>query len=119
MDIYTAQYNYKGPDRLDISVKGNTSPGNFLAPTWDMVSDFKAGKIDSWTYSVKYFALLMSRMRIAEVSKDTRFEEIVQVHSQITLVCFCRSFTFCHRVLAARMLEEMGYGKYLGERIIT
>jgi hypothetical protein len=56
---------------------------------------------------------------MAEVSKDTRFEEIVQVHSQITLVCFCRSFTFCHRVLAARMLEEMGYGKYLGERIIT
>jgi len=34
---------------------------------------------------------------------------------QITLVCFCPSGQFCHRILAAHMLENMGYGKYIGE----
>jgi len=123
MDIYTAQYRYSGDDRMDITVKGNVSPGNMLAPTWEMVKALQTHKLSEWDYTIKYFSLLMRRM--TSLSGDlahgerVMFDEIVYNRKQLTLVCFCPSFTFCHRVLAARMLEEMGFGIYRGERIIS
>lgn len=38
MDIWTAQYQYPGPHRLDITVKGQDPIGRLFAPTWDMVN---------------------------------------------------------------------------------
>ena len=119
MDIYTAQYKYSGDDRMDITVKGDTPPGNILAPTWDMVRGLQKQTLSQWDYTIQYFSLLLVRMRAAPESKDTRFEEIVNSGRQsLTLVCFCPSGEFCHRILAARMIENMGYGKYIGERVI-
>lgn len=119
MDIYTAHYRYSGDDRLDITVKGNTPPGTVLAPTWPMVKGYQAGTIDQWTYTVKYFSLLMHRMSSIGDGWRSTFDEIVTNRSSLTLVCFCKPQTFCHRILAARMLEEMGYGKFHGERILN
>ena len=118
MNIYTAHYRYSGDDRLDITVKGNTPPGNVLAPTWEMVRGLQAQKISEWDYTIKYFSLLIYRLGSIGDSWRTTFDEMVYNKQQLTLVCFCKPQTFCHRVLAARMLEEMGYGRYLGERII-
>lgn len=39
--IYTAQYNYKGGGRLDITVKGKHPIGRVFAPTWNMVMNLK------------------------------------------------------------------------------
>ena len=119
MDIYTAQYKYSGYDRIDITVKGNTPPGSVLAPTWGMVKGIQSGMMPEWDYTIKYFSLLMSRM--TSLSGDlahgerVMFDDIVTDRSQITLVCFCPASTFCHRVLAAQMIQNMGYGKYIGE----
>ena len=119
MDIYTAHFRYSGDDRLDITIKGNTPPGNVLAPTWPMVRALQMGQITQWDYTIRYFALLMSRVSSIGDGWRITLDEIVTDRQSLTLVCFCPAGQFCHRVLAARMLEDMGYGKYHGERIIN
>ena len=118
MDIYTAHYRYAGNDRLDITVKSSIYPGNALAPTWEIVRGLQAQKLSQWDYTVKYFSLIIGRM--AGFGTEGRIRRAalnnISEYKQVTLVCFCPPFEFCHRVLAARMLENMGYGKYLGER---
>ena len=116
MNIYTAQYRYSGTDRLDITVKGNTYPGSFLAPTWEIVQGIKNGKITQWDYTIKYFAVILDRVA---KGGGLALKEIAENKEEITLVCFCPPNTFCHRVLAARLLEELGLGKYLGERLLS
>ena len=116
MNIYTAHYRYSGDDRLDITVKANTPPGDILAPTWDMVKGYKDGTLTQWEYAVKYFALILSRSMQNQPAFNTTFSAIVTNRQQLTLVCFCPVGQFCHRILAARMLENMGHGKYVGER---
>jgi len=118
MNIYTAQYRYGGEDRLDITVKGNTPPGNVLAPDWAMVKGLQAGTMTQWDYTIAYYSKLVLRMYRAGDAEQKALDEILTDRQQLTLVCFCPAGQFCHRVLAARMLEEMGYGKYLGERLI-
>jgi len=120
MDIYTAQYKYAGDDRMDITVKTSTRPGVILAPTWDMVMSHKDQTLSDWDYTVKYFSLLVARMNAPEMEgrANRSMFNLLTEHKQITLVCFCPAFGFCHRVLAARMLENMGYGRYHGERQI-
>jgi len=122
MDIYTAQYKYSGDDRMDITVKGSQYPGEILAPTWEMVCGIKDQKLSQWDYTVQYFSLIIARLTVAETVYTASINRIaldtILKHEQLTLVCFCPSGEFCHRVLAARMIENMGYGKYLGERVI-
>ena len=115
MNIYTAHYRYAGPDRLDITVKGNTPPGQVLAPTWEMVKAYKAQEIDSWQYSVKYFALIMKRILTLSDYHRLMWDEI-ESKSTITLVCFCPPGLFCHRTVAAQLLAEVAPGTYHGER---
>jgi len=115
VNIYTAQYRYAGPDRLDITVKGN--PDHLLSPTWNIVRALQEGKITQWDYTIKYFALLIGRLTVPGTGFQFSLQKFLDLQ-EITLVCFCPPHTFCHRVLAARMLEELGFGKYLGERPI-
>lgn len=111
MDIYTASYHYSGPDRLDVTVKGNDPIGSLFAPTWDMVKGFKSGEIDEYGYEKRYRSLMNARYN---VSKDAfKFA----VSSQRTLVCFCPPGAFCHRVILAEGLENLG-ATYKGERNI-
>ena len=116
VDIYTAQYRYSGEDRLDITVKSAIAPGDILAPTWDMVKDVQCQKLNEWNYTIKYYSLIISR--IMTLSEDSRLKlDMIISRPSVTLVCFCPAYTFCHRVLAARMLEELGAGRYHGERL--
>jgi hypothetical protein len=43
LNIYTAQYNYKGPNRIDITVKTAIPPWSVFAPTWVMVMNYLKG----------------------------------------------------------------------------
>jgi hypothetical protein len=118
MNIYTAQYRYSGEDRLDITVKGNSFPGKVLAPSWAMVRGLQAGTLNQWDYTIAYYSKIVLRMYRAGDADQKALDEILTDRNELTLVCFCKIGDFCHRVLAARMLEEMGYGKYIGERKI-
>jgi hypothetical protein len=116
MKIYTAHYRYGGDDRLDITVKGNTPPGSVLAPTWEMVKGYQKGTITQWDYATRYFSLIVERMHTINSDKwRIMLDDVVADRKQLTLVCFCPAGQFCHRILAARMLENMGYGTYVGE----
>ena len=112
--LYTAQYRYSGPDRLDITAKSKDPVGKLFAPTWDMIKDLKAGKITEKQYRAMYHVILMSRwehygLELTEISNKAKYQDL-------TLVCFCPSDAFCHRYLLMELLTYNWRITYGGER---
>lgn len=105
-DIYTSQYKYKGLDRLDITVKGQDPLGRWFAPTWDMVMGYKNGIISESEYKRLYNNIL--------VKIPTYIWTELTKRERITLVCFCKPNTFCHRVLLANYMNGTKF-TYKGE----
>lgn len=114
MDIYTAHYAYKGPDRMDITVKGDDPIGKMFAPTWDMVTGLKSGEFDEAGYEWRFSALMNERYG----SQGAYMLNFAKAKGTKTLVCFCPPGAFCHRVIVAEGLERLG-AVYKGERNIT
>ena len=110
LKVHTAQYRYSGKDRLDITVKGKDPLGSIFAPTWDMVNGLKSGKISEEEYTYQYDKILN---RVKKLTWD-----YLLVQKKLTLVCFCPLGAFCHRILLAKRLVEMG-AIYKGERRIN
>jgi len=108
--VYTAQYRYSGPDRLDITVKGNDPLGKFFAPTWGLVGNLKNGIIDEHQYEMEYRDLMLNSWN----TYQDKWQELLK-SQEVTLVCFCPAGTFCHRVLLAGYLQKVE-AIYLGER---
>lgn len=113
LNIYTAQYNYKGPNRTDITVKTAIPPWDAFAPTWNMVTDYLKDPNNVYqerVYMAKYEAI------VANAYVANREELTTLIHSDETrvFVCFCKSGAFCHRVLLARHFESLG-AVYHGE----
>jgi len=106
--LYTSQFNYTGVDRYDITAK----TGSIFAPTWEMVVDYKISG-NEFTYTHIYNI----RMRESYKNNTWKWQEMVNmsIRDDITLVCYCKSGDFCHRVLLAEMLQKCG-ATYKGER---
>lgn len=111
--IYTAQYNYDGKDRIDITVKSAPEKYKIFAPTWDMVMEFKRTG-DTGIYKFLYSDIL----DWALTQKFDTINEIVKqaCDSSVTFVCFCPPKSFCHRVLLSQWFENNFHIKYAGER---
>ena len=112
--IYTSRITNTDPDALNITVKSaSTAIGRYLAPTKTMVYRHKAGagdprfaRYDPLTdeeYTRKYYELLRPRYR----ANPDIFHEVLQ-RDKIILCCYCRAGTFCHRHLAADILQKIG-----------
>lgn len=117
--IYTAQYRYPGPDRLDITVKGQDIVGKWFAPSWEMVMDWKKTG-DEEAYRNLYYKLLIDRYATEPKAKEVT-DNLVRLFGgekdrDITLVCFCPANTFCHRYLLTRFLRHNWGIHYGGER---
>ncbi len=112
LKVYTAQYRYSGPDRLDITVKGQDPMGKMFAPTWDMVMGLKDGKIDWLEYCELYSDLMLASYR----KNQDQWDSLMGSDQTITFVCFCANVKACHRGLLAEILKIMGWAEYLGER---
>ena len=112
--LYTAQYRYSGQDRLDITVKGNSPAGKIYAPTWDMVSWLKKGKISEGQYTESYYKMLLERWEVAG-SEMLNLVEMVK-DRDLTVVCFCPSGNFCHRHLLVKFFQHNWDVVYGGER---
>ncbi len=110
MKLYTAQYRYPGDDRLDITVKGKDPIGRIFAPSWKMVMGSKEGKISWDEYQKMYQELMQNSYR---QHRDT-WDNILN-RDEVTLVCFCKSDSSCHRYLLADYFSNLG-AEYLGER---
>lgn len=120
MALWTAQYRYPGPDRLDITVKGNDIAGKVFAPTWQMVNEYKKGILSEDGYRQRYMDLLMYRWNHNEMDfinstfnlvkivcgYDYRINKQVMPPRDMTLVCFCKADTFCHRYILADWIEH-------------
>ncbi len=110
MKLYTAPYRYSGDDRLDITVKGKDSTGKIFAPTWKMIMGSKEGKISWDDYKGLYKDLMRKSYRLHKEIWDKLLKR-----DEVTLVCFCKSSTSCHRYLLAEYLSKLG-AEYRGER---
>ncbi len=108
LKLWTAQYRYPGPHRLDITVKGNNPIGRIFAPNWKMVNDWKASGNEQ-TYIKAYHELMLT----SYYSWNEKWKELLQ-QKQVVLVCFCKAGTFCHRNLLAQYLVQLG-AEYQGE----
>ncbi len=124
--IYTAHYRYNGPDRVDITVKGEHIVGKLYAPTWYMVMGLKHGRINEAEYTQQYYEMLCDRFNNDDNMQTTTLNMIDMVTTgsksvghprELTFVCFCRSGAFCHRYLLVRWLQHnWNLIKYGGER---
>jgi len=110
LNFYTAQYDYRGPDRLDITVKGQDPFGKYFAPTWPMLNKYREQvKINKITaeaeYIREYHSIIVKHIdQLYNLLDSTR----------IVLVCYCAPGTFCHRNILAHYLTSMG-AIYKGE----
>jgi ribA/ribD-fused uncharacterized protein len=112
MELWTAQYRYPGPYRLDITVKGQDQFGKVFSPTWEMVSTYlKSARTlaDQQSYIEKYHGLILN-----VINRNPEAWNKLLAMPQVVLVCFCTPGEFCHRNLLVYYLQKYG-AKYNGE----
>lgn len=129
--VYTARYNYRGPDRFDVTLRGAREARKrglealgepFAPPAWLLhyakgYSRFLPAGVDppaegdgfDW-YATHYLAA----MRRSYVEHRGAWAELL-ARPEVTLVCFCADPNACHRGLLAGILVRCG-AQYLGER---
>lgn len=106
VEVWTAHCDYKGADRLNITVK---SGDKIFAPEWNMVMQHKQRKISDEEYIKRYVNLMRKSLR----ENPQKWEDLIR-RERVVLTCYCQEGKFCHRVLLAKMLEKSG-AKYMGE----
>jgi len=114
--VYTSRNSrYAGPDKLDITAKsGRWSRiggivGSTFAPTWDLIVGYMRGQITEAQYASVYRAM----MHKSQQENRDQWDELLHM-DRVTLCCFCPPGEFCHRVLLAALLAELG-AVYCGE----
>ena len=118
--LYTAQFRYSGPYRLDITVKSAVGWGAVFAPTWEMVRAYKRRNLNPQDfdneYASQYYALLISRYSTNEWAFKMLHDKAVT--ESVTVVCFCRKGNFCHRYLLCDFMRHNWGTPLGGERCI-
>ena len=76
--VFTAQYNYQGADRFDVTAKGNDPHGRSFAPTWDLLMGWKRGKVTNEQYIEAYYDLMRSRYR----ENPQTFKQLLEKHGR-------------------------------------
>ena len=109
LKVYTAQYRYSGPHRLDITVKGNDPVGMVFAPNWPLVTAYKKTG-DEQAYKEGFHQLMIASL---DSRTDIWMNDVLK-REYIVLVCFCKAGSFCHRTLVANYLVQLG-AEYIGE----
>jgi hypothetical protein len=110
LDVYTSQYAYQGEHRLDVTRKGADPYGLTFAPTWELLMDYKKGRISKDAYLQEYFKLMRKRYR----ENKPAFEQLLN-REKVVLVCFeTPEEGFCHRYMLAWILTQLG-ANYKGE----
>lgn len=84
-----------------------------LAPSAQLLSDYKAGRVNEAEYTTIFQAQIRHQHVVKEVvSNLSRFANDDGI---ITLMCYEKPEDFCHRYLVAKWLEEDSNCVYLGE----
>jgi len=130
MELWTAQFGYSGPDRLDVTYKtheairvagGGELKLNFearwVAPTKEMVHGYKYGwpELDQEGKEIRYVYMYHKIMEKAWEDHLMDMYNVVQNWPEMTIVCYCKSGEFCHRLLLVEYMRQLG-AIYMGER---
>jgi len=97
-------FSYKGP--LGVSI-ANSAPKFYVGPTykplvppWNLVKDYKDGKIDKEKYTSEY----MMQLRTSDPKKV--YEDLFKIHNENpVLLCWEPAGEFCHRRIVGEWLE--------------
>lgn len=86
-----------GTQVIDITIKSSEPPWNIFAPTWEIVNEYKAGKISENAYNMQYMELMRSRYP----QNKKVFQQLIQkaLQESVALACYCEPGEFCHRHL--------------------
>jgi len=72
-----------------------------LYPDWDLVRDWKQGRIPWDQYRERYLAILRSRWN------DGLKDEIMSMPDDVTLCCWEKEPQHCHRSIAAEVIGKV------------
>lgn len=76
-----------------------------LAPPWELVRNYKAGRIDEAAYERVYRRLMEQSQVEHFVVWDGLLEEGVD-GKVLCLLCYCPRGAFCHRLVLAQILRD-------------
>lgn len=100
---------------LDVTVKGAFHSGSagalgaVFAPTWELVSDWKAGRITWAGYTERYTALMRHRFLAKSGGPAARAAwQWVLLQKKLAFGCYCKAGEHCHRQLLAEIFEKIG-----------
>lgn len=126
MNIYTSYYGkaqYFNPDEFEFVQISNSIPKwwntsikpvtkfNLLVPDWNLVSDYKAGKVNETGYTNVYLKALEGKSDTIKEYLDKIIEKAKD--KNIVFLCYEKD-DFCHRHLAAMFMKEK-YGLKITE----
>ncbi len=109
LKVSTAQFKYNGFDRLDITFK--TGDPTF-APTKQIVYGYKYHGLSDEEYTRRY----IHQMEISYNNNRYRWEQLLS-QDNVVLVCYCQAHEFCHRIILAKLLVQLG-AEYCGEILL-
>lgn len=118
--VYTAPLRYDGDDRLDVSRWGNHPLGVFFAPSERLLNGYKRQRnLGLGTDAMRRLFALYGRRYATELAQTRRDYPhawaTLRAMPVVTLCCYCRGPSMCHRVLLAQALVADG-AVYDGER---
>jgi len=113
LKIWTSQYSYCGKYALDVTVKGQDSIGVFFAPTWNMVNACKARGVPSDQVDMVYLKEYVEMM-VRRIKQRSDISYAFLTSDYVVFRCFCKQYSFCHRLILASMFEYFG-SEYHGE----
>lgn len=103
--LFTSYYAKSGKHPLAVSIS-RASPSFFkrkwymqLAPTWELLKDYKEGRCDEDDYTIRYLE------QLADAKLDP-YDVIDNMADGSILLCYEGPGKFCHRYIAAEWIER-------------
>jgi uncharacterized protein YeaO (DUF488 family) len=88
----------KGWTTVDVTVKSAKGNAKSLAPTWNMVLEYKKGKMTKEQYTSLYKTI----MKTSQNNNRQQWINTIKNHQKIVFLCYCKTEEFCHRHLLAQ-----------------
>lgn len=87
---------------IDVTVKSATSARS-LAPTWDMVLQYKNGTLSEQQYTKKYQEILKKSLE----QQRAKWLSTIKNYNHLVFLCYCPTGQFCHRLLVAKAFYQL------------